>query len=200
MTPFVSAHIAQKCATKSVPQGVNLNFVPQTTKTPRTGRKPLLSPDVEAEYFNARSMGLSLRRAAGWAGVAENTIKNWLTKGEAASKVPAGKRTAHDQNCLNFLRRHEKVDHEWLMRCETVLNLALKVGSGAKAWDEATIEERRLAVETAKFKATHQAPGEYSTRTQLTGGDGGAIDVELSGGLDVWQILKDAEAFEEASE
>jgi transposase len=175
--------------------------VATTTKTKHAGgRRPLLGPEVEREYFTARGMGLSLRRAAGWAGVAENTIKNWLARGEAAGKMAAGKRSVHDQNCLAFLRRHEKVDQEWMVRCETVLNLAMGVGTGAASWHAASFEEKRLAVETAKFKLTHQAAGEYSTRTttELTGADGGAVDVELSGGLDVWHILKDAKAFEEA--
>ena len=166
-----------------------------TTKAPAKhagGRKPLLSPEVHREYFTARGMGLSVTRAAGWAGVSESVIRNWLIRGEAAAKVAAGKRSAHDQLCVEFLREHTKVDHEEIMRCETILNLSMGLGTGADAWQAASDAEKDRAVSTAKFKLTHRYPGEYSTRAglELTGPDGGPIDLALDAEAVFAKMLK----------
>src|ERR1035438_661651 len=142
-----------------------------TTRNPKgAGRKPLLTPEVQAEFFEARAMGLSIKRSAELAGVSETSITNWRARGHAASSASANKRDAMDVKCLEFLRALERVDSEWIKRCELVLDLSMSSGQNAQAWKNASNEERRLATKTAMWKLSHQAPGEYSTqtRTELT--------------------------------
>ena len=168
-----------------------LSHMATKTKS-NAGRKPLLTKEVEDEYFKALRLGLSQERSAKWAGVAVNTIKNWLKRGEAACSIAASKRTPFEQKCLEFLRAHDQVESEWLFRSEMVFNLAQAPGENNRSWAEASIEERRLAFEAAKFKATHQAPDEYSTktRTELTGKDGGPVEVDVDGG-DIIAMLRE---------
>lgn len=148
-----------------------------TTPKHAGGRKPLLTPEVQAEFFNARAMGLSLERSAKLAGTTYTTIRNWRIQGEAALSTPANKRTPMDVKCLEFLKELEQIDNEWLRRCEIVLNLSMAPGQSRKTWDEATPEERREATATAKWKLSHQASTDYSTqaRTELTGQNGGPV-------------------------
>lgn len=179
---------------------------PTTKKTPvpkrGRGQPPLLNADVAKVYFEAVAMGMSRNRAAGWAGVSEAAVKNWLARGEVAKQLPAGKRSAHDKNCVEFLQQHTRVDNEWIHRCETVLRLAMIVSEDPALWELIPIEDKRLAVETAKFKLTHRAASEYSTSAQLqvTGADGGPLDVNVANGQDVFRILLEAEARERADE
>jgi hypothetical protein len=166
------------------------------------GRKTLLTPEVQREFFVARAMGLSLERSAHWAGVSDTSIRNWRTEGQDASSIPASKRTPMEQKCVEFLRALERVDNEWIMRCEMVLNFSMTPGQNAQAWKNASNEDRRLANDTAKWKLSHQAPGEYSTqtRTELTGKDSGPVDLALANGEDVFKILLDAKAYEDAQD
>ena len=124
------------------------------------GRKPLLTPEVQAEFFGARALGLSVKRSAELAGVSETSITNWRTRGKAVKRVPANKRNAMDVKCLDFLRALEKIDSEWIRRCEIVLSLSMAPGQSRKAWEESTQDERREATATAKWKLSHQAPSD----------------------------------------
>lgn len=148
-----------------------------TTPKSNAGRKPLLTPEVLAEFFEARGMGLNIKRSAELAGVSETSITNWRARGRTAMSKPASKRDQMDVKCLEFLRALEKIDSEWIRRCEVVLNLSMSAGTDRKTWDNATPDERREATATAKWKLSHQASTDYSTqaRTELTGQNGGPI-------------------------
>ena len=147
-------------------------------------------------------MGLSLELSAHWAGVSDTSIRNWRTQGQVASSIAACKRTLQDKKCLEFLRALEKVDAEWLMRCEMVLGLSMTPGQSSQAWRNSSMEERRLATDTAKWKLSHQAPRDYSTqtRTEFTGRDRGPVDVSIANGEDVFKILLEAQAIEDAQD
>ena len=171
---------------------------PSSKRNP-LGRKPLLTPEVQAEFFGARALGLSIKRSAELAGVSETSITNWRTRGEAVKRVAANKRNAMDVKCLDFLRALEKIDSEWIRRCEIVLSLSMAPGQSRKAWDEATQDERREATATAKWKLSHQAPSDYSTqvRTEITGADSGPVDIR-SDGMDVFKVMLEVQAYDEA--
>jgi hypothetical protein len=76
----------------------------------------------------------------------------------------------------------------------------MEPGSSAERWKSATPFEKDRAVATSKFKLTHQLSDEYSTRvrTQLAGKNGGPVDLTLTNGEDVFKILLDAIAYEDA--
>jgi hypothetical protein len=157
------------------------------------GPKPLITPAVQEQLLEARRRGLSLMKSAQWAGISYDTLHRWQVRGREASQVAAGKRSSFDGKCVDLCRVLDKVDAEWLMRCETVLALSMTPGQNNDAWRMASTEEKALAVRTAMWKLSHQAPEDYSTqiRTELTGADGGPIDAALSL-EDVWEIMADA--------
>jgi hypothetical protein len=146
-------------------------------------------------------MGLSFSRCAEWAGVSKTAVRNWRIKGEEASLVPVNKRTADQQKYVEFVRSLERVDNEWIVRCEVVLNLTMSPGESRQAWEAATPEERREAATTARWKLSHQAPNEYSTqnRTELTGANGGPIDLDSDAmGMEILTALREVKAYEDA--
>jgi hypothetical protein len=165
------------------------------------GRPPSLTDEVQEQIFVNRRLGISWERSARLAGVNITTVKNWKARGEAALEKTPTKRNAFDNKCIAFLAASAVVEDEWLRRCETVLAFALESGSGKERWNNASDADRALATSTAKFKLTHQASDEYSTKsaTELTGKDGGPVDIALSG-EDVFKVLLEAKAVEEASE
>ena len=139
-----------------------------------------------------------MERSAKLAGVVVNTIKNWRVRGEAALSMPASKRDAFDVKCLEFLVALDKIDNEWIRRCEVILSLTMTPGKSEAAWKAATQAERNEAAATAKWKLSHQAPDEYSTqsRTEISGADGGPLEID-STGMDVFNILLKAKAYED---
>ena len=172
-----------------------------TTRKSNAGRKPLLTPEVKAEFFNARALGRSLKRSGELAGISETTITNWLARGREASTTPASKRDDMDVKCLEFLTESEKIGHEWIRRCEIILALSMSPGDSRAIWAEAGPDERREATATAKWKLSHQAANEYSTqnRTELTGADGGPIDLEVEAmGREILSSLRFVKAYEDA--
>jgi hypothetical protein len=161
----------------------------KTKRNPQgAGAPSVLSKELQDEFLNNRSLGLSFERSAKLCGISVTSVKNWRAIGEAAFSKPVGKRSAHEQKCVTFVTALSRVDDEWLRRCEVVLNFAMTPGQNATTWANASIEERRLAVETARWKAQHQAPGDYSTRTEITGAEGGPVDVDVTG-MDVFDIM-----------
>ena len=122
---------------------------------------------------------------------------SWKESAKTALTRPANKRTPLEQKCVEFVNRLDKVDQEWLRRCETVMALAMTPGQSLEAWRNASDTDRDRAVKTAMWKASHQAPEDYSTqtRTELTGAEGGPVEVSVSA-ADVFQALKDAKAAE----
>lgn len=174
----------------------------KTVRNPQgAGRPSILSDEVQAEFFNNRSMGLSFDRAAKLAGVSSTSVKNWRATGETALAKPISKRTPHEQKCVTFVTALEKIDSEWLRRCEIVLNFSLSPGQNKKTWEDATQAERSEATATAKWKLSHQAPEEYSTqtRTELTGADGGPVEIDPTG-MDVFNILLKVKKYEETDD
>ena len=66
----------------------------------------------------------------------------------------------------------------------------------------ASPEDKSLAFRAAQFHLTHRDPENYSTqtRTELTGRDSGPVDLALANGEDVFKILLDAKAYEDAQD
>ena len=153
----------------------------------RPGQPSILGEKVQAEFLANRALGISLERSANLAGVSYSAVKNWRSVGEEAMSIPAGKRSTYQQKCVTFLTALRRVDDEWVKRCEIVLNLAMSPAAGDK-WKTASAEEKRLAVQAATFKLTHQANHEYSTRQEITGAEGGPLDV-MASGSDVYEKL-----------
>ena len=166
------------------------------------GRTPSLTKEVQEQIFANRRLGISWDRSARLAGVSISTVKNWRGRGESALEKTPSKRNAFDNKCIEFVTQSHIVEDEWLRRCETVLAFALEAGSGKERWVKASDADRALAASTARFKLTHQASDEYSTKTtnELTGKDGGSIDLTLSSGEDVFKVLLEAQAVEDADE
>ena len=163
----------------------------------RGGRPSLLTPEVEAELFRNRELGLTWVRCCNIVGVDNSTLNGWLQLARTSQTKAANKRTAHEQKCIEFSVRLSKVDQEWIRRCETVLALAMTPAQNSQAWKDASTEEKRIATETAKWKLSHQASDEYNTkeRQEITGKDGGAIEIDTSG-MDVFNILLEVHAKE----
>lgn len=159
----------------------------------KTGPKPLLNEAILEQLLEARRRGLPLVKAAKWAGISYPTLYNWTVRGRSALERPASKWDPFDKKCVEMVRLLDKVEAEWIMRCEQVLALAMETGAGRDAWSNATPDEKDRALKTAMWKLSHQAPEDYSTqqRTELTGADGGPVDVALSL-EDVWEIMADA--------
>jgi hypothetical protein len=105
-----------------------------------------------------------------------------------------------DQKCVEFLRALERVDNEWIMRCEMVLNFSMTPGQNAQAWKSASNEDRRLAAETAKWKLSHQAPSEYSTQTRTELTNAPAYDGGDPTGMDVFKVMLEVQAYDEAQD
>jgi hypothetical protein len=166
------------------------------------GPRPLISTPIMEQLLEARRRGLSLTKSAQWAGIHYASLKRWMVRGEAAIDKPVRLRSAFDVKCIELCRLLEKVDAEWIMRCENVLALSMLPGSSNEAWNRASTDEKDRAVSTAKFKLTHQAAEFYNTKTstQITGKDGGPLDVSMSNGLDVFKILLEAAAVEDETE
>jgi len=165
------------------------------------GRTPSLTPAVQEAIFANRRLGISWERSARLAGVEVTSVKNWKARAVSALEKTPTKRNAFDNKCISFLTESKIVEDEWVRRCETVLAFALESGSGKERWNNASDADRALATSTAKFKLTHQASDEYSTKsaTEVSGPNGGSIDISLSG-EDVFKVLLEAKAVEEASE
>ena len=172
-------------------------------KVPHAGGRPnSLTLEVQEQIFTNRRLGISWERSAKLAGVDVVTLKNWRDRARAALEKTPTQRNAFDVKCIAFLSAYEVVDSEWVRRCETVLAFALEAGSGKERWNKASDSDKALATSTARFKLTHQASDEYSTKTstELTGKDGGPVDLTISNGEDVFKVLLEAAAVEEASD
>ena len=138
----------------------------------RPGQPSVLSEAVQAEFFANRALGISIEKSAELAGVSWTSVKNWRAVGEESLSIPAGKRTPYQQKCVTFFTALRRVDSEWV---------------------------KRLAVQAATFKLTHQASHDYSTRSEISGPDGGPMEVQASGG-DVYEQLVRIKEAERGSE
>jgi hypothetical protein len=166
------------------------------------GRPPALTIEVQRSIIANRELGIAWERCARLAGVSFASVKNWRAQGESAREKDPNKRTAFDVKCLDFLAACEKSEDEWIRRCETVLAFSMDPGSSKEKWDNASDADKDRAATTVKFKLTHQLPDEYSTKTstELTGANGGPVDLTIANGEDVFKVLLEAVAVEEASE
>lgn len=175
----------------------------KSPKNPRgAGRTPSLTKEIQELFLANLRLGIDWESCARLAGVAPNTVKNWKARAEQAREKIPSKRDAFDNKCLEFLAQYEASEDEWVRRCETVLALSMEPGSSKIKWDEASDADKDRSLTTSKFKLTHQRPDKYSTKsaTELTGKDGGPVDISLANGEDVFKVLLEAKAVEEASE
>lgn len=135
-------------------------------EVPTTGRRTILTPELQAEIITVISAGNYYSTACKYVGIPESTFYNWLSRGqlELDRMIEAEKQTGEDEKpreseiiFLEFLEAVQKADAQG----EVSAVLALK----------------------SHFKKSHQAPLAYLERKHANNwGRKDKLDVGLSGG------------------
>ncbi len=138
------------------------------------GRPTLLTPEVEDGILRAIRAGASLIVAAGTQGVGENTVHEWMARGEGFDERPATEPYA------NFAKRVRLAQHETHARVVgTITRAALTSWEAARAWLRMRYPEQYA--ETLKMSVTLDVKAE-------------AERIAAANGMDPEVIMAEAEA------
>ena len=146
------------------------------------GPESKLTVERQNQLLGALSAGVPMGTAADFAGVHVDTISRWRRKGEEAERMPPSTRSTTQQEYVEFA-----------VKCRTALAQSNAVAQRLvyrlmSVPEDATIEEKSLALRSAQFHLTHRDPKNYSTRVEMTGADGQPIEVVK--GQSVWAKMK----------
>jgi Tfp pilus assembly protein PilF len=132
------------------------------------GRKKILPQDPRIQVFlEALADGNYIKTACAYAGIGQSTAHMWMDKGsKARDKQDANEKLdAEDQRFLELLELIEKARAEAIQRNVKIIRQAGETGQWqASAW----WLERTMPKEFGR-----------QTRTEITGADGGAIQVSV---------------------
>jgi hypothetical protein len=157
------------------------------------GRPDQLNEAKAQVIFDAVRAGSTLDTAAAWAGVTGETLRRWRRKGEAAQAVPPGHRNPTERKYAAFCGVLDQALAECAVRAQAVLFEAIKLGEPTPS-HAPTIEERRLAVQTAQWWLTHRQRDDYTTRQEVVGREGGPVLVETDAERDINERLEKLKA------
>jgi hypothetical protein len=132
------------------------------------GRQTLLTPQVHETIVNAVRIGAYLDDAASLAGISRGTLFRWLAEGrDANDKSDAGEEiTDRETLCRDFCDAVEKARADAMLRNIGVIQTAAQNGTWqAAAWYLERTNPKKW--------------GRHDT-VEVTGADGGAIQVEVS--------------------
>lgn len=137
--------------------------------TPRPyGRPTLLTPSVQETIVNAVRIGAYLDDAASLAGISRGTLFRWLADGRDASERADAGEELDDRSLLyrDFCDAVEKARADAMLRNIGIIQTAAQNGTWqAAAWYLERTNPKKW--------------GRHDT-VELTGADGGAIQVEVS--------------------
>ena len=128
----------------------------------KQGRKTLLNKEIAEAIVNALKLGNYMTTAADYVGVTPLTIANWLRKGEALSQVDDRELDNDEQMFVDFFMDCKKAKALSEMKAVNVIREASQSSWQAAAWYlERTANDRWGRIQ----------------RTEITGADGGAIEI-----------------------
>jgi hypothetical protein len=135
----------------------------------------VLNEQTSKTILDAIKVGTPLHTAAAVAGVSDETLRVWRRLGEKAQAVPPGRRSPTERRLVRFLG---------------ALDAAMALASAraqAVVFDTFTqVEDRALAFRAACWHLEHRERADYAPRSEVTGAEGGPV--EMSGG-EAWDIL-----------
>jgi hypothetical protein len=132
-----------------------------------------MTSKVVKDFLSAMRTGNPIKTSANYAGVSQQVVLGWIEKGREFEVIPESKRTAAQNRYVNFLGEVEQAQSVWLVRAQTVMFGFLVLP------ENPTADEKKFAMDSAKFLLTHRDPTNYSIRTQteVTGKDGGPVEL-----------------------
>ena len=161
-----------------------------------------LTPENEADVLAAIRSGASESIAAGYAGLHRDTVAHWRRTGLAAVEKPPRERTEFEEKCVGFSARLAKAHSDAIVGFSTIVSQLARGGAPRHADPndddspliEPTIEEKNLAFRASTWMLERRQKEDYSTRTEVTGADGGAIIVENEFSADLLKRIAETDA------
>lgn len=136
--------------------------------TSKGGAPDGLTPEVEEIILTAIRAGASNEIAAAHAGITRQTINSWKRTGRSAAEKKLSERSDFEKRCLAFLSRIEKSS------ADAVLQFQARLTQIAQSKDEA------VALRAVTWWLERRAKDDYAMRQELTGPDGGPIELSPS--------------------
>jgi hypothetical protein len=141
------------------------------------GGRPLgLTVARRDALLDAIRTGATERRSAAFAGISLETVRAWRRKGEAAADIPAGKRSQSQRLYFEFVLSLDEALATTAIRMQTIVT-QIAFNGQARAGATVTIEQQRLSLQAATWWLSHRERQDYTLRTEVTGPDGGPIEM-----------------------
>lgn len=159
------------------------------------GRAPALNAERQRVILDAIRTGATEARAASYGGVHLDTVRAWRRRGEAALQLRAGLRNPSQRLYAEFVTSLDRALAETAVRMQgIVMDIALRGRRTIEQVDELddegratgrtverrydpTPEQQRISLQAATWWLSHRERADYSTRAEVTGADGGAIEL-----------------------
>ena len=136
----------------------------------------MLTAEREKALLDAVRTGAPLTTCAAFAGITREALRKWRRRGERAMELAPGRRSPTERRYADFVGELDRALSEAAMRAQATVRQLMVLPPDA---DAAT---KRVALEASKFHLTHRNAADYSTqvRAEVTGADGGPLDVDIS--------------------
>lgn len=163
------------------------------------GRPPALNAERQATILNAIRTGATEKRAAAFGGVSLEAVRQWRRKGEAALQIRAGLRNPTQRLYADFVLSFDRALAETAIQMQAVVTNVARLGLHREGEEAPTVEQQRISLQAATWWLSHRERDDYTTRAEITGKDGGAIELDAG---EAWSAIlqlagREAEAVED---
>jgi hypothetical protein len=156
------------------------------------GAPTSLNNERQAAILNAIRIGATEKRAAAFAGVHLDTIRQWRRKGESALTKKAGTRSPTERKYAEFVTLFDKALAETAVMMQSVISQTAQRGLQHDNQPLPSIEQQRLSLQAAMWWLAHRERDDYTTRQEITGKDGDSFVMSASEALATFRELANA--------
>ncbi len=161
------------------------------------GRPLNLNERLTTSLLNAIRSGATLDKACAFAGIDSGTLRRWRSRGEAALKVPPGRRNPTQRRLVDFCADLDEAMSAAEVRYQTQVHL---IATAAAFFDEhgnrlptPSIEQQRVSLQAAQWWLSHRSRDTYTTRQEVTGKDGTPLELSPSEAFAIFRELAAAQ-------
>ncbi len=159
---------------------------------PKPGRPTIFDATRSEALLNAIRLGAPIAVSCDFAGISRATLALWRNRGEKARAADQGKLSPIDRKFVVFIDALDKAVAQAAIQAQRTIHTLM-----SQEVKNATPEQQRIAMSAAQFFLTHRLSRHYntSTRTELTGRDGGPLEVALTS-EQAWEIVRSIQSGE----
>ena len=158
------------------------------------GAPMALNAARQKTILDAIRSGATDKRAAQYAGISFETVKQWRRKGDTALLKKANQRSPSERKYVEFVTQLDIALADTAVMMQSVVT---SIASYGLQQNSPSVEQQRISLTAATWWLSHRERDDYTTRQEVTGKDGAPLELSASEALGIFRQIASANPISE---